>query len=116
MLFRSGLVLALCATVIFGYMYSAFKYTPDPLTGWNEVYNQAPEPAIVKDYRIYISSLPASEQTHIGPIFYFKDAEGKHAIKFEIAVGWTNWTHVLFYDEKNKRIKVVKYVSGHSLS
>jgi hypothetical protein len=91
---------------------SAPKPTPDPLAGW-KVYFHEPNQLITGDYKDYIQKLPTEERKYAGMIQYFKDGEGKIAVKIEVGVNGTWWDHVLIYDKENKRIKVIKYVSGY---
>jgi len=92
---------------------SAPKPAPDPLAGWKLVYLSEPDKAIVEDYQSYIQNLPTSERKFVGPIFFFEDGTSQHAIRFEIALDGIDWAHVLIYDRDDKRIKVIKYMSGH---
>jgi hypothetical protein len=49
----------------------------------------------------------------MGPIGLSEDGSGQHAITIQVAWYGTDWAHVLVYDKDNKRVKVVRYVSGH---
>jgi hypothetical protein len=89
---------------------------PDPLAGWNILFSHDYEKldkAITEDYQNYIEKLPNGEGKFVGPIQFFADETGQHAVRIEIALNGTDWAHVLIYDEENKRVKVIKYVSGH---
>jgi hypothetical protein len=44
---------------------------------------------------------------------FFEDGTGRRAITFFIHRNGTEWTYVLIYDQKNKRTKVIRYVSGY---
>jgi hypothetical protein len=44
---------------------------------------------------------------------FFEDGTGQHAIQFETGINGTSWVYTLIYDKNNKRIKVMRYVSGH---
>jgi hypothetical protein len=110
-----AIALALCATVIFGCRCSSSKPTPDPLAGWTMLLSHDYEKldkSIVQDYQSYINQLPDGESKFIGPIQFFKDGTGNHAVKIEIALDGTDWAHILFYDKDNKRIKVIKFAIG----
>jgi len=86
--------------------------TPDPLAGWQKTYGEEPS-QIVKDYQDYIQKLPPEERNYVGPVFYYKDSTGQQALTFEVdKYGKDVWSHYLFYDKNNKRIKVVKYYRG----
>lgn len=94
----------------------------DPKAGWKGVNiskileNKEPDSVITKDYQDYIENLPANMKgsVSIWPLdFYFEDGKGRHAVKIRIAVNGTWWQHVLMYDQNDKRIKVIKYISGH---
>ena len=90
--------------------------TPDPLAGWQIAFKEAPNQTIEKDCQDYIQKLSPEERKSIAYIEYFKDGTGQRAEKITIGLNGTNWRHVLIYDKDNKRIKTVKYVSGHSRS
>jgi hypothetical protein len=94
------------------------KPAPDPLTGWHfsSLDNLNSNKLITDDYRDYISKLPQGESKFVGPIQFFEDGTGQHAVRIEIALNGTDWAHVLIYDKGSKRIKVIKYVSGHYAS
>jgi hypothetical protein len=87
------------------------KPAPDPLAGWQEVYNHDPDPAIVKDYQDYIQKLPPTDNNYVGPILYFRDGTGQSAISMEIFVKGANacWHYVIIYDKANKRVKAIRY-------
>jgi hypothetical protein len=94
----------------------------DPKAGWKGVNiskilnNTEPDAAITKDYKDYIQNLPANMKgsVSIWPLdFFYEDGRGGHAVKIGIAVNGTWWQHVLIYDQNDKRIKVIKYISGH---
>jgi hypothetical protein len=88
------------------------KPVPDPVAGWQKVYNHDPDPTIVKDYQDYIQKLPPEEKKYVGVIDWFEDGTGQHAVKIEIGLNGISWVHVLIYDKDNKRIKAIKYSSG----
>jgi hypothetical protein len=104
------------AMSIFGCSCTTSKPTPDPLAGWNFCASQDPaklDKAIRTDYEYYIQKLPQTERISHGPLNLFEDETGRHAVKFETGLNGTSWAHVLIYDKDNKRIKAIKYVSGH---
>ena len=108
-----GLIFALCAMVISGCSCSAPKPMPDPLAGWQKAYKEEPNEAITKDYKNYIQTLSPEEKKYPGPIEYFKDQTGQHAVRIEVDIGGKDaWYHILFYDKENKRTKVIKYFYG----
>ena len=84
---------------------------PNPLAGWN-FENHEPDQAVTNDYRDYIQKLPHEEGKYAGPIHYFEDGTGQHAIMIMIGINGTVWRHVLIYDKDDKRIKTIKYASG----
>ena len=113
-----------CFWVIFSVFLAAFIFAtgcatmpqPDPLAGWNVLLGHDSEnldKAITQDYQSYIAALPKRESKQICLTWFLGDGRGDHAVKFEIALNGTDWTHVLFYDKNNRRMKVIKYVSGH---
>lgn len=104
-------ILALCAIINSGCRCAATKQ--DPLAGWQKVYNHDPDAAIVKDYQDYIHKLVPQERNYVGPIFYYEDGQGQHAVTFEVdKYGKDVWNHYLFYDKEDKRTKVIKYYRG----
>jgi hypothetical protein len=74
--------------------------------------NDKLDKAITDDYRGYIEKLPNGEKESIGPIQFFENGTGGHAVRIEIALNRTDWAHILIYDKENKRIKVIKYAAG----
>ena len=87
---------------------------PDPLVGWQKAYGEEPNQTIENDFHDYIQNLPAKDNNHVGPIFYYKDGTGQHAINMEIFVKGENasWHYVIIYDKENKRVKAIKYGYG----
>jgi hypothetical protein len=113
-----GLVLALCVMVISGCSCSAPKPTPpmpDPLAGFH-VSSFDPNKAISDDYQDYIRTLSSGEQRSAGPIFYYEDGTGQHAVEIKVGLSGTVWLHILIYDKDNKRIKTIKHAIGHYAS
>ena len=106
--------LALCAMAISGCSCSAPKPTPDPLAGfhWSSLVNLDDNKTITDDYKNYILTLSPEEQRRAGPILYFEDGTGQHAVDIEIGINGTSWKHILIYDKDDKRIKTVKYSPG----
>lgn len=105
--------LTLAAAFILAAGCIAPKPAPDPLVGWKRVYLAEPDKAIAEDYRDYIQNLPPNERKAVGPVFFFEDGTGQHAIRFEIGINGTDWAYVLIYNKESKRIKVIKYFSGY---
>jgi hypothetical protein len=68
--------------------------------------------AISDDYHDYISKLSPEERKYVGPLQFFEDGAGQHAVEIEIALNGTWWFHVLIYDKNNQRVKVIKYSPG----
>lgn len=105
-----GFVLALCVMVISGCSCSTTK--SDPLAEWQKYYGKL-DKSIVADYENYIQKLSPDERTYMGPMFFYEDGTGQHAVRIETDIGGKDcWYHILFYDKENKRIKVVKYFCG----
>ena len=94
---------------------AAPKPAVDPLAGWKVLLSRDYEKLgkITDDCQAYIKTLPQELRVGVGPIFYLEDGTGQHAVKIEIAQNGTDWAHVLIYDRDDRRIKVIKYVSGH---
>jgi len=100
---------------------AAPKPTPDPLAGWKPIFGREYEKvdgAVKCDYQDYIQILPTEERNRasLSPIFLFEDGTGQHAVRFTIGLNGIVWEHVLIYDKDNKRIKAIKYASGHYAS
>jgi hypothetical protein len=90
--------------------------TPDPLAGWKMLYghnSEAFDTAVKDNYREYLEELPKKQKGFVGPIQFFAGGGGQHAVRIEIALNGTDWTHILIYDNTNNRIKVIRYASGH---
>jgi hypothetical protein len=108
--------------LIFSFLLAAIVWAgcatqkPDPLAGWQMAFKEEPNQTVEKDYQDYIHTLSLAEQQHAGPIFYFKDGTGQHAVQIRIGINGTSWEHVLIYDKDGKRIKIIKYVSGRYAS
>ena len=90
-----------------------FASHTNPVAGWQTDFNHQPVPAIDEDYQDYIQRLPPGERPFASVSDWLKDGAGQHAIVIRIALDGTWWNHVLIYDKDNKRIKAIKYVSGH---
>ena len=105
---------SLLAMFLCGFGCSSSKPTPDPLAGFHSssLVNLQNDKAISDDYQTYIKSLPPDVRNGVGPLQFFEDVTGQHAILIAIAQNGTDWAHVLIYDKNNKRIKVIKYVMG----
>jgi len=71
--------------------------------------------AVVDDYQDYIHKLPPAEARVVDyySISEYEDSTGQHAVKIETPINGVYREHVLIYDRNNKRIKVIKYVSGY---
>jgi hypothetical protein len=112
-IFSFLLVMFLC-----GFGCSSSKPTPDPLTGFHvsDLQNLDSNKAITDDYKDYIQKLSPEERKFVAYIDYFENGTGQHAVKITIGLNGTNWRHILIYDKDNKRIKTIKYISGHSAS
>jgi hypothetical protein len=90
--------------------------TPDPTAGWRILFSKdydKLDKSILEDYRAYIEALPNGESRFVGPVTFLEDGAGQHAVRIEIALDGTDWAHVIIYDKNNKRVKIIKYVSGH---
>jgi len=113
---HSLFVLALVAVVVFGCRCTTTK--PDPLAGWQIAFKEEPNQVIAKDCQDYIQkqNLSPQEGKYVAYIEFLKDGTGQRAEKITISLNQTDWVHVLIYDKDNKRIKTIKYISGHSRS
>jgi hypothetical protein len=69
--------------------------------------------AVSEDCNAYLHTLSAEEQNSAGPILYYEDGTGQHAVRIIIGINGEGWEHILFYSKDNKRVKAIKYLSGH---
>jgi len=96
-----------------------FARHSDPLVGWSFCRSQDPDKfdgAIRDDYHGYIQALPPQERKNVTEIWFYQNEAGQLAVRIEIGLNGTWWQHVLIYDKNHKRIKVIKYISGHYMS
>ena len=96
----------------------AFARHSNPIAGWHwsSLVNLQNNKAISEDYQDYIMRFPTKVRNRIGGIHFFEDGTGKHAVTIGEYSNGTEWTHVLIYDRNDKRIDVIKYVSGYYMS
>ena len=108
----------LVTMLLMGFGCNTSKPTPDPLTGFHfsSLNNLDSNKTITDDYKDYIQKLPPEEKIFATLDYYFEDGTGQHAVLITVGLNGTNWRHVLIYDKNDKRIKTIKYVSGHSAS
>jgi hypothetical protein len=106
--------LMLMAMFLFGFGCNSSKPGPDPLVGFHVSYlqNLDSNKTITDDYKNYLHTLSPEDQKFAGPIFYYEDGTGQHAVRIEIEYGGTIWEHVLIYDKDNTRIKTIKFYNG----
>ena len=106
------IVFAMTLAVVCGCASS--KPAIDPLTGFYtaDLRNLISNNAITSDYKNYIKTLSPKEQKFAGPIIYFENGAGLHAVKILIGINGKVWEHVLIYDKDNHRIKMIKYRNG----
>jgi hypothetical protein len=106
--------LMLMSTFILGCGCNTSKPIPDPLAGFHasSLGNLDSNKAITDDYKTYIRTLSPEEQKYAGPILFYEDGTGQHAVRIEIGLNGVWWEHVLFYDKNNKRVKTMKYSNG----
>jgi hypothetical protein len=104
----------LLATIFWAPGCTKPKPTPDPLASFrfSSLNNLDSNKTITDDYKDYIQKLSPEERKYAGPIFYFEDGTGQHAVEIKIGLNGTVWRHILIYDKENKRIKAIKYASG----
>ncbi len=76
---------------------------PDPLAGFHfsSLNNLDSNKVITDDYKDYIHTLSSEESKYAGPIHFFEDGTGQHAVQITIGINGTVWEHVLIYDKKN---------------
>jgi hypothetical protein len=111
-------ILMLMTMFAFGFGCNTSKPMPDPLAAFHvsDLENLDSNKAIADDYKAYIQTLSPEERKFMAYKEYFEDGIGQHAVKITIGLNHTDWEHILIYDNDNKRIKTIKYVSGHSSS
>ena len=99
---------------MFVFVVGCATWTSDPLVGWKCTGFESPNKAITADYQSFIQTLPPNQRGYnVGPIQFFEDGTGQHAVMFEDFVsGNSSWHYALIYDKENKRVKVIRY--GHS--
>ena len=95
--------------------FEVFYSHSNPVAGWRNA-PQQPSPAIDRDYHNFISKLSLTWRDSLGQQGYLEDDHGKHAVTLVVCTDGTYWTYVLIYDRNDKRIKIIKYVSGHYMS
>jgi len=90
------------------------KLKPDPLEGFHvaALYTPDSHKTITDDYKGYIQTLSPDERKNAGPIEFYEDGTGQHAVLIMIGINGTVWRHILIYDKDSKRIKTIKYASG----
>lgn len=105
---------ALILALIFGCRCSSSRPTPNPLVGYHTPGHQDMNSieAIKEDYQAYIKTIPLKSGDFIGPVQFFENTAGQHAVAIWVGVNGTWWEHVIFYDNDNKRIKVIKFRNG----
>jgi hypothetical protein len=108
------LALGFCVMVMPGCNCSAPKPIADPLAGFHvsDLQNLNSNKAITDDYKAYIRTLSPDEQKFASVDYYFDGRGGQHAVQIRIPLNGTWYEHDLFYDKDNKRIKVIKRITG----
>jgi hypothetical protein len=106
----------LLAMFLCGFGCSSSKPIPDPLAGWKMDFAPQLDPVIAKDCQDYIQKLPPEGKNVARVSGYFEDETGQHAVKIETPFNGISWVHALIYDKDNKRIKAIKYSTGHYAS
>ena len=87
----------------------------NPADGWNFLRSQDPaklHKTIRDDYQAYIQNLPETESSYVGAVQLFGDGKGQHAVTVAVHLNRREWTHVLFYNQENQRIRIVKYFNA----
>ena len=108
-----------CVLFVLHPINQTFARHSNPIAGWKRLYSRDYEKldkVISDDYRDFIQELPTKARNGIGPIQFYEDRTGQHAVAIETGWSGTDWTYVLIYDKNNKRVRVVKYVSGYYMS
>jgi hypothetical protein len=114
---RLGLtvLVALAALVLATGCIGWYMPHPDPIAGWPTM-SREPDKAITDDYKDYVHKLPPRFSQHIGFMEFFEDGNGQHAVRITFALNGTFVAHIIIYSKDDKRIQVIKYVSGHYMS
>jgi uncharacterized protein YceK len=93
---------------------AALQANPDPLKGWVFTPAVIGNAEIEKDYKSYYQQLPKEQKNRLTDITSFKNSSGEQAVEIEIGF-WGSvvlWRHILFYDQNNMRVRVVRYERG----
>ena len=103
---------------VLGYRSAMPTHAPDPLMGWqiSSVDDLNFLKVIKDDYEDYIQKLSMNERNSRSPIMFFQGRNGQHAVKFFTGQNGTYKTHILIYDQDNKRTKVINAKGGHYAS
>jgi hypothetical protein len=98
----------------FVWSFGCATKTADPLAGWHGADDRDlhSNKAISDDCKNYIQTLSPEETKFAGPMLYYEDGKGQHAVRIEIGINGTWWEHVLIYNKDNNRIKTIKYSDG----
>jgi hypothetical protein len=92
------------------------KEFPSPLLDWVSSSAKQPDPAILADCKSYIEQLPDEQKKAIGrndrTVTFWENGKGGRAMLIRFFRWGTEWEHILFYDDSNRRLKVLKYVGG----
>jgi hypothetical protein len=97
--------------LLFGCSCRAPKATGDPLVGWHCIgfaSDDVPK-AIRDDYQTYIQQNGMAG--YVGPIRFFENRIGGHAIEFEAFERNKNasWHYAFIYNGDNKRVNCIRY-------
>jgi hypothetical protein len=116
-------------------LFVGCENTINPLIGWQLVgdtgytkggyqscIDKIPfEKAIAEDIRDFVEKLPIvrskygdrSENYWIDEMSFFDDGAGQRAVRICIPLEGTYQNYALIYDKLGKRVKVIKFASGH---
>lgn len=94
---------------------AGFVHHSDPLAGWEQIHRDKLDDTIVKDYKVFIQTLPEKERTLVEDysIWVYQNRTGDKAVKIEIPLSGKILDHILIYDQNSKRIKTIKYIAGY---
>ena len=78
--------------------------------GWHFYSRTKVSEAILSDYKDFIRSLPAEKRIATGDVSFFEDDSGQHAVSIELFAGRNHSRlYAIFYDQRDRRLRVTKY-------
>ena len=101
----------------------ASRLESNPLEGWKRLgsayvmvcpFGQT----IIDDYQNYVQALSVEEKSSADDFHtkFYESSDNQRAVEITVNLNGTRWKHVLIYDQKNTRIRVIKYASSRYAS